>query len=133
MLKITYTDTGLLLEQISQSLESLVTQRTVLALRLGQPIAVQSTAASLPLPADLPGLGQLLHLAQKTGALAVEGCDRNWLEVTFSGVWIAESSHSDEGIFIAELEPTLERQLLALWHQSQRHGTPSRSVPKTLT
>ncbi|HEY9734783.1 MAG TPA: alr0857 family protein [Trichocoleus sp.] len=128
MLKITYTDAGLVLERVAQTVESVVAQRTVLALRLGGSIAVQPTYASLPLPSDLAGIAELHHLARKTGAIGIDGCDRNWLEVTLHGTWISESSSSDEGIFVAELEAALESLLLSLWQQAQRQFIASRRV-----
>lgn len=131
MLKITYTDTGLVLERATQTIESVVAQRTLLTLRLGSSIAVQPTYASLPLPGDLPGLAELQHLASKTGAVAIDRCDRNWLEITLHGTWIAESASSDEGIFVTELEAALEGLLLSLWQQAQRQWAASRRVPKT--
>lgn len=133
MLKITYTDTGLLLEQVAQTVEAMVAQRTLLALRLGQPIAIHTTYASLPLPVDLIGMPYLLQLADKTEAIEVDRCDLNWLEVTLSGVWMAESSTSDEGIFVTELEIALEKHLLSVWQQAQsrqRMGEPQ-GVPRT--
>ncbi|HEY9880611.1 MAG TPA: alr0857 family protein [Leptolyngbyaceae cyanobacterium] len=132
MLKITYTDTGLLLERVALTVEAMVAQRTLLALRLGQSIAVQSTYASLPFPADLIGMPRLLRLVEKTGAIEISGCDVNWLEITLPGVWIAESSSSDEGIFVTELEPPLEKHLLTVWQQAQRRHRVeiSQGVPK---
>lgn len=127
MLKITYTDAGLRLEQIAQTVEAMVAQRTVLTVRLGGSVVVQPTYASLPLPADLPEMAQLQQLAQQTGAIALDQCDsdrmgrtvRRWLEVTLHGVWIADASGSEEGIFVTELDSRLETQLLRLWQQSQ--------------
>ncbi|MBD2257943.1 alr0857 family protein [Pseudanabaena sp. FACHB-2040] len=137
MLKITYTDTGLILEQVAQTVEALVAQRMLLTLRLGQSIAVQPTYASLPLPADLPGMAYLQQLSRQTEAIAIDRCDSesddlscSWLEVTIHGVWIAESASSDEGIFVTELEKSLEQQLMALWQQAQRRYASARRVPK---
>lgn len=131
MLKITYTDTGLVLERVAQTVEAIVAQRTVLALRVGGSIAVQPTYASLPLPINLPNIAQLHQLAQQTSAISIDRCDRNWLEVTLQGTWIAESVSSDEGIFVTELEAELEGLLLSLWQQAQRQLTASRRVPRT--
>lgn len=132
MLKITYTDTGLLLERVAQTVEAMVAQRALLTLRLGQSITVQATHASLPFPADLAGMPRLLQLAEKTGAIEVGGCDVNWLEITLSGVWMAERSTSDEGIFVTELETTLEKHLFTVWQQAQSRQQlrTSQGVPK---
>jgi hypothetical protein len=136
MLKITYTDTGLVLEQVAQTVEALVAQRTVLTLRLGQSIVVQPTYASLPLPADLPAMAQLFKLSQRTEAIAIDRCDSDaepsggWLEVTLHGTWIAESASSDEGIFVTELDRSLEQQLMTLWQQAQRRHSSARRAPK---
>ncbi|MBD0333873.1 MAG: hypothetical protein ICV62_00140 [Cyanobacteria bacterium Co-bin13] len=137
MLKITYTDTGLVLERVAQSVEAIVAQRTLLTLRLGQSIAVQPTYASLPLPADLPGMIHLQQLARQTEAVAIDRCDSDspeqlcsWLEVTLHGVWIAESTSSDEGIFVTELDSALEHLLMAIWQQTQRRHSSARRVPR---
>jgi hypothetical protein len=75
MLKITYTDAGLRLEQVAQTVEAMVAQRAVLMVRLGGSVAVQPSYASLPLPADLPEMAQLQQLAQQTGAIVLDPCD----------------------------------------------------------
>jgi hypothetical protein len=118
MLKITYFDSDLLVEQVALSVEILVAQRSVVALRAGQPLVMQPGYGSFTLPADLPGVEVLAYTARYRGALDVVPCDAHCLEVTLRGTWIADSLTSEEGILVAELGHTLERQLAALWRLS---------------
>jgi hypothetical protein len=140
MLKITYTDTGLLLEYVAQSVETVITQRTVVALRSGQSIYVQPIRASLTLPANLPGMDSLLCLIHRVDSIEIAICDSegmglsasHWLEINLAGIWIADSVISEEGIFVAELDPPVEYRLLTLWQQAQvwQPSGASRPAPK---
>ncbi|NJL45149.1 MAG: hypothetical protein HC922_04090 [Leptolyngbyaceae cyanobacterium SM2_3_12] len=104
-----------MIEQLRLTVEAAVAQRSVVALRAGQPMVVQPTWGSFLLPADLPGVEALTQ----TSRSRVELCDRHWLEVTLAGIWVAPSSTSDEGILMAELGEALEGQIVWLWQRSQ--------------
>ena len=121
MLKATYTDTGVFLEKLTESVEVLVTQRVVLNLRLGHRLVVESSYASLLLPADLPGLAELDAIADKLSPeiLQLDACDSEWIEVTLRGTWITTETDGADGIFAVELEASTERCLFELWRQSQ--------------
>ena len=116
MLKLTYSDADVSVDYLDCSVEAVVAQRSIVAVRAGRPLTVESGYGSFTLPADLPGMADLK--ARGRGAIDIAPCDENWLEVTLAGAWLADCSHSAEGIFVAELGPTLERQLVALWQQS---------------
>ncbi len=121
MLKATYTDTGIFLEKLTESVEGLVIQRVVLNLRLGRRLVVESSYASLLLPADLSGVAELDAIAQKLSSeiLQLTPCDSEWVEVTLRGTWITTAADGDEGIFAVELEAEAERCLFELWRRSQ--------------
>ncbi len=116
MLKLTYSDADVSVDYLDCSVEAVVAQRSIVAVRAGRPLTVESGYGSFTLPADLPGMADLK--ARGRGAIDIAPCDDTWLEVTLPGAWLADGSHSAEGIFVAELGPTLERQLVALWQQS---------------
>lgn len=119
MLKVTFSDTGLCLEVLTQSLETVVAQRMKVNLRLGQPMVVLPLSAAIPVRADLPAVATLMTLAQTHPAVCVEVCDRNWLEVAMIGTWLTSQIDSDEGIFLVELSTQLEAVLYGLWQASQ--------------
>ena len=116
MLKLTYSDADVSVDYLDCSVEAVVAQRSIVAVRAGRPLTVESGYGSFTLPADLPGMADLK--ARGRGAIDIAPSDDTWLEVTLAGAWLADGSHSTEGIFVAELGPTLERQLVALWQQS---------------
>lgn len=116
MLKLTYSDADLLIEQLDLTVEAVVTQRSLVALRAGQPLVVQPGYGAFALPADLPGVATLKAFGQ--GAIDIAPCDADWLEVTLRGTWLADNATSAEGILVAELGTALERQLVALWQCS---------------
>lgn len=121
MLKITYSDSDIRVEQLAITLETVVAQRSVVALRSGQSLLLQPGYGSLTLPTHLPGWGSLHNHAQQGDHVAIAPCDADWLEVTLSGIWLADSPTSEEGILLADLGDSLERQIIALWHLSH-HG-----------
>jgi hypothetical protein len=130
MLKITYSNSGLGLEHIATTVEAVVAQRSVLALRLGQPIVVQPSYGSFLLPSHLPGVTILQEPAVPMAILAITPCDRDWLEVTLRGTWIADAPTSEQGMLVAELAADLERQLVTLWRCSQTWVATDQRLPK---
>ncbi|MGB3311171.1 MAG: alr0857 family protein [Nodosilinea sp.] len=116
MLKLTYSDADLLVEQLDLSVEAVVTQRSIVALRAGQPLFVQPGYGAFALPADLPGVARLKALGQ--GAIDVAPCDTDWLEITLRGTWLTNTATRVEGILVADLGRTLEGQLVDLWRRS---------------
>lgn len=116
MLKLTYSDADLLIEQLDLSVEAMVTQRSIVALRAGQPLFVQPGYGAFALPADMPGIAALTSVSQ--GAIDIAPCDTDWLEVTLRGIWLADTTTSAEGILVAELGTDLEQRLVTLWERS---------------
>lgn len=117
MLKLTYSDADLLVERLDLTVEAVVTQRSVVALRVGQPLVVQPAYGAFVLPADLPGVAALEVAGQ--GLIEIAPCDIDWLEITLRGIWLANNSASIEGILVAELGTDLEQRLVTLWNRSR--------------
>lgn len=126
MLKITYSDSDIRVEQLAIAIETVVAQRSVVALRSGQSLLLQPGYGSLTLPTHLPGWDPLHNQAQHEDHVAIAPCDADWLEVTLRGIWLSDSPTSEEGILLADLGEALERQIIALWHLS-RHETEALS------
>ena len=129
MLKLTYTEMGLHLEWLADSLETVVEQRVILALRTGQPIYVEPSCASFLLPADLPELAALkVAIAQaNTDSIAICPVDAEDVEVNLRGTWLAATTQAQEGVFVIAMsdgfQPTtgycLELLVHKLWQVTQ--------------
>lgn len=120
MLKLTYTETGVHLELVAQSLEEWVFSRVILSLRVGLRLLVEPSTASFLLPADLPGLPLLQSAAQlETEAIALCVCDAEYIEVTLQGTWLAADEESAEGAFVAAMSDLTEFFLFKLWQEAQ--------------
>ncbi|MGF1482694.1 MAG: alr0857 family protein [Cyanophyceae cyanobacterium] len=119
MLKLNYTEVGLFMERVVTSPEMVITQRVLLAVRLGQALYVEPGCASFLLPGDIPELEQLEMRLQREGSLlTVMAVDDELVEVNLHGSWLAESSDALEGTFLAVLSDRTEFLLYKLW---QRH------------
>ncbi|GAB4243014.1 MAG: hypothetical protein Kow00121_68510 [Elainellaceae cyanobacterium] len=120
MLKVTYTESGLHLEQVHESLEAWIARRTVLALRTSQRLVIEHICASVLLAADLHELSDLERAAclEEAGTLTLSVCDVGYVEASIQGIWLMAGSE-DEGVFVAVLKPRTEQMLLHLWQMSQ--------------
>lgn len=118
MLKLTYSDADLSIEYLALPVEDVVTQRTIVALRAGHPLAIQPGYGSFTLPTDLPGITALRTRGR--GAIAIAPCDHNWLEITLRGTWLTDCTPRGEVILVAELGADLEQRLVILWARSHR-------------
>jgi hypothetical protein len=123
MLKLNYTEDGLYMERLMASPERAVAQRVVLAMRLGQSLQVEPGHASFLLPADVPELEQLeLSLRQECrGRVNVIPVDDEFVEVSLSGSWIAESKEAHEGMFLTVLSDRVELLIYKLWQMSETY------------
>jgi hypothetical protein len=121
MLKLTYTDVGLSLEKLSGSMETLVAQRVVLAMRVGQSLHVQPSRASFLLPIDHPNFDQLVKAIQSESKQCLQFCmvDDDFAEVSMKGSWIANTVEAEEGMFITEFCDRTEFFLHKLWLSTQ--------------
>ncbi len=121
MLKLTYAETGLELERLMASVETLVSQRTVLALRLGQPIFVQPGWASFLIPVDAVSLKAFKQAVKGESTKTIELCqvDDEYYEVSLRGTWIANSNQAHEGMFVAVMGERSESFVDQLWQMTQ--------------
>jgi hypothetical protein len=120
MLKLTYTDAGLHMEKVATALENLVTQRVVLALRLGQSLHIEPSRAAFLLPVDTPGLNQLrLTIRMEKSCVSVTLVDAQFVEISVHGNWIAASDEAHEGMFIAAFSDRTELLVYKLWESTQ--------------
>ena len=123
MLKLNYTEGGLYIERVMTSPEVAIAQRFVLVIRLEQCLQVEPGHASFLLPADVPELEQLeLSLRQECRArVTVMPVDDEFVEVSLSGSWIAESKEAHEGMFLSVMSDRTEFFLYKLWQMSEAH------------
>ncbi|MBW4660599.1 MAG: hypothetical protein KME15_18155 [Drouetiella hepatica Uher 2000/2452] len=124
MLKVTFMETGSLLEPLTQSPEEWIGVRVLLAMRTAQRLIVESSTATLLLRSDLANLFLLEELThQETeGAIALCRCDADYVEVSLRGTWITSDVTNlaeAEGVFVTLLTPDLESLLVELWQISQ--------------
>jgi hypothetical protein len=119
MLKLTYTETDFSIERLTESLESWVSARVVLALRLGQGCTVGPSTASFLLPAYMPGLESLKAEVERMGFLEWEACDTEHIEISLSGTWLSADLEATEGVFVATVSDAVERLLLEMWQEAQ--------------
>ncbi|MBF2001985.1 MAG: hypothetical protein IGS38_14835 [Synechococcales cyanobacterium M58_A2018_015] len=117
MLKITYLESGLYLEQLPEPVEDWLALRMILTLRMGQRLVVEPSTASLLIPAALITRSRLARLAHTTD-VTLSPVDDADVEVVLSGVWLA-SGGNEEGVFVAMLHPAIEQMLLQLWQEAQ--------------
>lgn len=117
MLKLTYTEAGLHLEQIAVSLEEVVAQRVLIAIRAGHQICVEPGRAAFLLPADALDLPHLeLMLRQEQGQTAtITAVDSECVEISFEGTWIASSASAEEGMFLTAFSEWAEVLVFRLW------------------
>jgi hypothetical protein len=121
MLKLQYTEAGLHVEQIHQSVEVWLSQRSVLAVSTGQSFWVEKSTASFLLAADaIAGKMVKTYIQhESSGAIALDVAEAGYLEITIQGIWTAASSTTHEGVFIVGFETELEEAIAHWWHQSQ--------------
>jgi len=121
MLKLTYIEAGLYMEQMAAPLEVLVAQRVMLALRTGQTLHVEPGRAAFLVANDAPGLTYLVTELQMTqpGDVTLTPVDDAFIEISLYGHWIAESAQAEEGMFIAALPIRLEYYVHQLWKITQ--------------
>ena len=121
MLKLTYTEFGLHLERLTVSPETLVCQRVVLALRMGQTLHVEPSRAAFLLSIDLPGFAELEKIAraERVAPLSMSPVDDAFVEVSVQGNWIANTAEAHSGMFVTVLGDRTEFFVYKLWQATQ--------------
>ncbi|MEL6929927.1 MAG: alr0857 family protein [Cyanobacteria bacterium J06600_6] len=117
MLKITYLENDIYLEQLDESVEVWKTNRILVNLRAAFSIYVESSIASIILPITYR-VNSLVKLA-KEQPIELIPCDEEYLEVALIGSWLAKEQDSEEGVFVCELGREIETCLYELWQESQ--------------
>ena len=118
MLKITYTENGLYLEHLSESLETWLSQRVLICLRATASVYVEPSTASLLLQIYLPYFHDLEALeARNHNILELDICDDDSAEVSLQGTWVTTDEDSEEGIFVCKLGDRTEFFLYQLWKE----------------
>jgi len=127
MLKLTYTESGLNIEWLTGSIDELITNRVILAMRTGQSIHVEAGRAAvlLPMAADLAVLKLAIAYDAPTN-ISLLPADRDYAEISFAGTWITKTANAEEGIFVADLSDRIAKYLHNLWAigQDQLTGAP---------
>lgn len=126
MLKVTYTETGLHLEHLPQSLEEWIASRVILTLRTSQRMMIEQSTASILLLSDLVERSALETVMQleRSGAISLAVCDAEYVELSLYGAWVGTTLDSSEGVFVAALSPKIEQLVVQLWQQSQINAFP---------
>ncbi len=135
MLKLTYTSTGVTLERSVEPLEVAVRHRMMLGLSTGQPLGMEPTSVSLMINRSIPALKALisavastpastLRLVQKEAAPAeMQQAEIQQVEMQLQGYWLAQQEPLGEGVFMMNLDPTLEGHLVNIWQASQQDAS----------
>ncbi|MBD2001297.1 hypothetical protein H6G00_32685 [Leptolyngbya sp. FACHB-541] len=128
MLKFTYTETGLHLEHLPQSVEDWMTLRVILSLRTGQRLIVERGTAAFLLPTNLVGLRSLESAIQQEtyGTVTLTKSDAEYVEVSLHGTWVCSSSEEVNGVFVASLGDRTEWLIFKLWRETQNRASPLR-------
>ena len=124
MLKVTYTETGLHLESLSQTLEEWIACRIVFALRTSQRLVIEPGSASILISKTTTNLSMLNAILQETDSIACSICDSEYIEVSLQGTWLTFDLAEVEGTFIAALNLKTEAMLLQLWQASMTQTSP---------
>ena len=117
MIKITYLENEIRLEHLTKSTKIWKSDRILLNLRAGISVYTESGVGSLIFPVTSSSIENFAKLAE-ADMVYVNPCDREYVEVSLLGTWIAESQDSEEGIFACDLSHEKECLLYQLWQES---------------
>jgi energy-converting hydrogenase Eha subunit B len=117
MLKLNYSDLGLNVERIEGTIESIVSMRVLLAIRVGDTLCAEPGTASFLVAIDHPWFDKLLTAIEQANCADVDICvaDAASAEVSVRGTWIASSPDAHEGILICALGNRLEAVIDRMW------------------
>lgn len=120
MLKITYTELGIHLEYLSQSLEEWIARRVIFSLQIGQRLLIERCTASLLLPIQaIDVLDAAIACREAMQAISLYPCDHEHLELTLTVTWLTTNPAAEEGICVAALPSHLEQLIFNTWQASQ--------------
>jgi hypothetical protein len=123
MLKLTYTDEGLLLNHLNQSLDNWVSNRILLALRSGIPFWIESTKVCFMLPMNLPCINQLIDSlgGELNNTLELALYDKSQMELKLFGTWLSSHPDNEEGVFVCNYNDKIEDSIDMLLKEYNRH------------
>lgn len=126
MLKVAYTESGLHIERLNQSVEEWIALRVVLAVRTNRRFMIEQGRASILLPMSLAGLPSLeANLKpEEMETIAISVCDDEFVEISLQGTWVSSCMSETEGTFVVALSPRTELVLFQLWQASQIRTFP---------
>ncbi|MEM9924189.1 MAG: alr0857 family protein [Cyanobacteria bacterium P01_D01_bin.50] len=110
MLKLTYTENKLSLDYSKQSLEDWVNTRVLISVRSATTIYIESSTASLLVPADSSFTAELEKLNSQN-IIEFCRCDADAVEVVLKGFWLASEVESETGVFVTEADKYTESVL----------------------
>lgn len=122
MLKLIYLESSLYVEWLDIAVEEFVATRRILATTTGAKIQIESGYASMLIVVDPAQLAMLqlaiasTNLSKSSKSVSLSAADRDYLEVSFSGIWISNlKSELTEGVFVTDLGDRLEANLYNIW------------------
>lgn len=120
MLKIIYTETGLYLEKLSESLESWVTNHVILSLRAGIALCTEPTKACLTLKGTDKEYEAFMGIldVETSKLLALSFADPEYLEIGFEGIWLDLGHKIDEGTFVTSISEPVEQYIYEWWQNT---------------
>lgn len=113
MLKLTYTEDNLTLEYLTSELSEWVNTRIFLALRTQTNFYLQNSTAAFLIPVTIIEDGDL-EILNTAENIEICNCDRDFVEVTIKGLWMASQSDNDEGVFVTAISESTELLLQRL-------------------
>lgn len=121
MLKTTYTENGCYLDYLDVSLSDWLNTRRLVYLQAAASIYEnQKAIATILLPRNSFNLDLLQTLRTETEEIGnISICDRDFIEVSLKGIWIASNESSQEGIFVCDMSDYIESYLYQMWQESQ--------------
>jgi hypothetical protein len=125
MLKLTYTSTGVTLERSVEPLEVAVRRRIMLGLSMGKPLGLEPTSVSLMVNRSVPALKALSDAVSNAQVSTLRLVQREaaQVEMQLQGYWLAQQEILGEGVFMMNLDPTLEGHLVNIWQASQQDAS----------
>jgi hypothetical protein len=122
---LAYTDTDLHIEKLTTSVEKWISQRVLLALRVGSHVSVEPIHAAFGLSTNMAGWTDLEYLICREASeiVSLSVCDADVIEIGLEGYWLSVGAQSDEGLFVTHLPQAIEMAIVEIW-QATRQKQP---------
>ncbi len=114
-----YTELGVKGEQVTEKLEEWLVQRSIFAMRIGQPLHLEPGRASFLVSIEHPVFDPLVEQILLETTMPIDICtvDEEYVEISLDGSWIASNDH--EGLFVTKLETRTEYLISQVWETAQ--------------